>query len=424
MSHLQERTQKNCLNCNAQVYGKYCHICGQENLEPAESVWHLVTHFFNDITHFDGKFFSSLGLLIAKPGFLSAEYKMGRRMSYLNPVRMYIFTSFIFFFVFFSTVALDESMFVGSYKSTPLTSIARLDSAKFKKSSEAISNMDSMQFLSFSLAINNGKNISRKDFYHYTDSVRKIPSAYYEPSPINSITHMDSATLNNFNLVVSMMDAATFKKFAGAINMRDSISKQGFIQYIDSSRASQSVFMGNKNFDRKSYDSLVKAGSIKDNWITRRFRNKVFDINDKYRNYGNKVFSGLTNTLVHNFPQMLFVSLPLFALFLKLIYYRRKQFYLVSHGIYSIHLYIFYFIILLAMIGLDTLSDYAHWPWLTTLAGLLTLVLLLYEYKAMRNFYGQGRFKTIIKFLLATAGRVFIIILLFMVFLFFSLLKV
>jgi hypothetical protein len=84
------------------VHGKYCHICGQENIEPEETVWHLVTHFFNDITHFDGKFFSSLQLLIFKPGFSTAEYKMGRRSSYLNPVRnvhlyfFHIFPGFLF----------------------------------------------------------------------------------------------------------------------------------------------------------------------------------------------------------------------------------------------------------------------------------------------------------------------------------------
>jgi hypothetical protein len=65
-------------------------------------VWHLVQHFFNDITHFDGKFFSTVKLLLRKPGFLSAEYIAGRRMSYLNPIRMYVFTSAFFFIILFS----------------------------------------------------------------------------------------------------------------------------------------------------------------------------------------------------------------------------------------------------------------------------------------------------------------------------------
>jgi hypothetical protein len=102
MSHGRERKEKNCLNCNARVFGRYCHVCGQENAEPKESAWDLIVHFFNDITHFEGKFLTSLRYLVFKPGFLTAEYVRGRRASYMNPVRMYVFTSAFFFILFFT----------------------------------------------------------------------------------------------------------------------------------------------------------------------------------------------------------------------------------------------------------------------------------------------------------------------------------
>ncbi|MBP0577674.1 DUF3667 domain-containing protein, partial [Campylobacter jejuni] len=75
---------------------------GQENIEPKESFWHLTTHFIYDITHFDGKFFSTLKYLLFRPGFLSKEYLKGRRAGYLHPVKMYVFTSALFFLIFFS----------------------------------------------------------------------------------------------------------------------------------------------------------------------------------------------------------------------------------------------------------------------------------------------------------------------------------
>ncbi|HRO68985.1 MAG TPA: DUF3667 domain-containing protein [Chitinophagaceae bacterium] len=110
MSHRPERKEKDCLNCGTIVQGKYCHVCGQENTEPKESFWGMVSHFFNDITHFDGKFFTTLRVLLTRPGFLSAEYMRGRRMSYLNPVRMYVFTSALFFLIFFSIRNPDEGV--------------------------------------------------------------------------------------------------------------------------------------------------------------------------------------------------------------------------------------------------------------------------------------------------------------------------
>lgn len=103
MSHLPERQEKVCLNCGTQLSDRFCPHCGQENVEPRESVWHLLVHFFNDFTHFDGKFFSTLKLLLTKPGLLSEEYMNGKRVRSLNPIRMYIFTSAFFFFIYFST---------------------------------------------------------------------------------------------------------------------------------------------------------------------------------------------------------------------------------------------------------------------------------------------------------------------------------
>ena len=102
MSHLKERKEQICLNCNAAIYGKYCHVCGQENIEPKETVWHLVTHFIFDLIHFDGKFFSTLKYLLFKPGFLPAEHLRGKRADYLHPIRLYIFVSAFFFLIIFS----------------------------------------------------------------------------------------------------------------------------------------------------------------------------------------------------------------------------------------------------------------------------------------------------------------------------------
>ncbi len=102
MSHLKERKEQVCLNCNAAIYGKFCHVCGQENIEPQESFWHLVTHFLFDLIHFDGKFFSTLKYLLFKPGFLPTEHLRGRRADYLHPIRLYIFVSAFFFLIIFS----------------------------------------------------------------------------------------------------------------------------------------------------------------------------------------------------------------------------------------------------------------------------------------------------------------------------------
>ncbi len=132
MSHLKERKEKACLNCGAAIYGRYCHICGQENIETKESFWHLVKHFIEDITHFDGKFFNSLKYLLFKPGFLTTEYLRGKRSSYLHPIRMYIFTSVFFFLIYFSFYQKNE---IGNNQNAQDTKIGSqgTDTAVIKK---------------------------------------------------------------------------------------------------------------------------------------------------------------------------------------------------------------------------------------------------------------------------------------------------
>ena len=99
MSHSKERPQKDCLNCKAIVQGRFCQVCGQENVETKQSFWQLVQHFVYDIFHFDGKFYKTFGLLITQPGRVAAEYANGKKAAYLDPIRMYLFISTVTFFL-------------------------------------------------------------------------------------------------------------------------------------------------------------------------------------------------------------------------------------------------------------------------------------------------------------------------------------
>lgn len=88
---------EHCLNCGKHLRGRYCSNCGQDSAEHQDSIWHLGKHFFQDITHYDGKLWLTVKPLLLKPGFVTIEYLSGKRAKYLNPVRLFIFLNFIFF---------------------------------------------------------------------------------------------------------------------------------------------------------------------------------------------------------------------------------------------------------------------------------------------------------------------------------------
>ncbi|MGX5819849.1 DUF3667 domain-containing protein [Chitinophaga lutea] len=102
------RQDKTCLNCGHPVPDRYCGHCSQENVDTKESFGHLVSHFFQDITHYDSKFLTTLKYLIFYPGLLTREYVNGKRLAYVNPIRLYVFTSFVFFLMLGTAVSHDN----------------------------------------------------------------------------------------------------------------------------------------------------------------------------------------------------------------------------------------------------------------------------------------------------------------------------
>ncbi len=100
MSHGKLREEKDCLNCGHTVEEKYCPNCGQQNIQTRQPFHYLFTHFVEDFTHYDGQFWGTLKNLFFRPGKLTKTYLEGKRQTFVPPVKLYIFVSFVTFFLF------------------------------------------------------------------------------------------------------------------------------------------------------------------------------------------------------------------------------------------------------------------------------------------------------------------------------------
>jgi hypothetical protein len=319
VSHSRERSEKTCLNCNAQIHGRFCHVCGQENTDPRESIWSIFSHFFNDITHFDGKFFATAGKLLTKPGFLPQEFIKGRRASYLHPIRLYVFTSAVFFIIFYSVV------------------------------SPAI---------------------------YDSDSEVEYSVAWGAPQYVNPIDTF----------------IAVSKTY-------------GTVAEYDSAQQKLPV-------------------SDRDGWLTRKLRERNIERVSKY--YGKKdvLVGGMVNNFIHTFPYLLFVSLPVSALFLQLLFITNKNNIYVGHVMFLLYLYVFTFLILLVFFGLERLQSAYHIKGIGFFEFLLFAYLGVYSLIAMKKYYAEGWGSTVLKFAIYNILAFISILALFVVFIVLSLLKV
>lgn len=350
MSHQPERKEKDCLNCGTIVLGRFCHKCGQENIQNHQNFISLTKHFVFDIFHFDGKFFDTLRYLLFKPGVVAKEYVNGKRSKYLDPIRMYLFTSAVFFLFFFSLAKPDTSI--------------ELEQALGQSEREA-------------LLLQLENRAGEKD------------SVY-----VNDVALLKDTT--------RQVRRADIKSLPGRVPIRVS----GIRDYKSLAE----------------YDSAQNSlpADKRDNWFERRTLRKVISINNKYAGNVNQGVRTFLDAFLHRIPYVLFISLPFFALILKLLYIRRKNFYYSDHAVFTLYHYIFSFIILLVFVLSNSLLDWTGWEIFGWLMGVLVIVWFFYLYKSVRSFYGQNRARTIGKFLLLIILGFVTIFLLFLILIFFS----
>jgi Protein of unknown function (DUF3667) len=109
--------------------------------------------------------------------------------------------------------------------------------------------------------------------------------------------------------------------------------------------------------------------------------------------------ASLGRAFLDNLPKMMFLLLPILALINKALYIRSRRYY-VEHLLFFVHVHVFVFLVLCSIIignSLFALVPGGVRP-PAIVSAAVWIAALAYVYLAMRRVYGQGRFKTSIKF--------------------------
>jgi hypothetical protein len=367
MSKKHYRSDKTCLNCRHVVADKFCSNCGQENVDTRKTFHHLFVHFFEDLTHYENAFWRTIKNLLFRPASLTKEYLSGKRLSYLAPVRLYIFISFVTFFIM--SVLPDE-----------ITS----EKLKEEPKQEVLYKNDS------------GFKITRKNNYNAKDSIKS--------------SEKDSIVLSKEELEI--LKLAESKKISKAT--KDTLL--GFIEKAKERKMdTSSISIGYDSIE--ALDSAKASGEI--NKTTYWFLKKALKV--KENNTKDEILDKGLASAKSNFPKVLLIYMPIFAFFLW-VFHGKKRWYYFDHGIFTLHYFSFLLLIFLIVYLSTSLLDLFVDNTLTSFLEKSIEIsgfswMFYYFFPAHHRFYGESRRMSFLKSIILFWINMFFI-LIFLIFFF------
>ena len=328
----KRRKSDHCLNCGANYDQKYnyCPNCGQENNHNQASFGTLVVDFLNNYFSLDSKFSMSLRPFFFRPGYLTQRFIEGKRASFVNPIRLYLIISLLFFFVF-NMVSRDAIK----------KSIARVD--------EVTENLSDSSKQAVDKVLTDLDKLEGDTVFNTED---------ISPDSTNAEYKMSFEAPDSTNRLFTTDNISTYQRL------------------------------------RKNYDLSVEQ--IIDSLNTSGLSTLEINLTRQLIRLDRAENEVVISQLLKNLPIMMLFTLPFFALLLKLLYVRRNQYY-ITHLVHALHLHSFAYVLYAfffagAMYWLPEGSATFYF----VLSGFILVT--AHSYLSFLNVYGQGWFKTLVKF--------------------------
>ena len=352
-----------CLNCGQPLTGNenFCSYCGQKNSTKALSFSVFLNNLFSGFFSYDSRFWRTFIPLLTKPGKVSKDYIEGKRQRFVNPFQLYLNVSIVFFLILGISNRLDEVKPLGDLVDVS----SKLDSLS-ENSSEQI------------------------------DSILKTTT---EQIANTSKDSLNKGELEELNKVFSVLKDKSKKKDEKYVykSKIDTIKKISFFHKINDF---QHFYKEHPTYTiKQALDSLEYKETFWNRFCYQQTINSHKNL-DKVKEDKGKTF---LKTLTSYISISLFIFLPVFTLFLKLLYIRRKYTYM-EHLVFVFHTQTVFFLLFTIFYFLNFFVKMQNVAWV------LVVIFLIYLYKALRYFYEQGRIKTIIKFILLNSYYMFLAI--------------
>jgi len=353
-----------CLNCGMPLLKNenFCSYCGQKNNANKLSIGHYINKLVSGFLSYDSQFWTTFIPLLIKPGKVAKEYISGKRVKYVNPFQLYLHVSIIFFLI------LGISNQIESGKN-PIKDITTAS-----KTLDSLSKLNSQKLDSIKISLKSSMEEAQQKDSAKDKVFTEVEKAFnlYENDADSTKTPHEYAIKTKQEANISFFD-----KIADFVNFRKKFPDYANEQALDS--------LGyQKTFWNEFYYQQVKKAAA-----------NMAQLNT------DAGIENLIKKFISYISISLFVFLPVFTLFLKLLYFRKKFTYM-EHLVFVFNMQTVFFllIIIFYLLSLVFKMENAFW--------IFVILFIVYFYKSLRNFYGQKRFTTIVKFILLNSYYLFL----------------
>lgn len=404
-----------CANCGATLHGPHCHQCGQPVKGMIRPLSGLTADVIDSVFNIDSRILRTLGPLYFRPGFLTTEYFIGRRVRYVTPFRLFFFLTVIAFLitqVFSEQVGLTAT--IGDNAKRGSEALATIQAAA---TPEAVAAQRDLALAGLDAAIKNAglpaqarrdmeaaREEIRKQAQQRIDFLRKVQEARAKgetpPLPpeagdiaLPEIPAKPASPKEPASPATPAKPAEAPGKTPSPTQLPGGIEPLVVVDSSDDLRVS---------FNGKPWDP--KTNPLKVSWLPDAANAKLNQLAGTFVTNLKSLSTDPKRVVAAFFgvlPQTLFVLMPLFAVMLKIFFIFKRRYYM-EHLIVAIHSHAFLSLsmLVISLLGLMRLAfPSAATPlgWLMVAAvAWMPLNLLLMQ----KRVYRQNWFMTLFKYTL------------------------
>ena len=342
-----------CPNCGYERDNRFCPQCGQNDRDYIRSLWRLIADVVKETFEVDGRLPRTLKRMFLRPGELAVEFSRNRRASYISPFRSYLFASILFFF---SLAVIADSGSLG--KASPDSVAQEQEDVRPERLAKK------------------GQEVQEDD--------------------AGGVFVVDAC---------EDLDAPRFRR-ALSPRQRDMME-----DILGRQREGKSVLCGAARLLEGDWESPNGEDTPEANQATKEGGSEADDFGTVRSFFARGAVEALhdwrvaLSQLMDNLPLAMFVTLPAYALLLKLFFFSSHRYY-TEHLVFAMHLHTFSFLVYTVLLLLPEqenlpggeegfLGQTVGWIYLGLLAWAAA-----YSYFALRRYYRNGRVATAFKWFL------------------------